>query len=76
MFHYERVVHQVWVGCRDPIEFGGLPWGERLCRVEATGRWHKPLPSQHLENAGDATPETISRIEDRGIHVGHRNGFR
>ena len=71
---HELVVAQVRIRSPDPVDFSALPGTQDLFGIKAPNPREKPLSPQHFVDAWDASPETVSRVEDRGIAVRDLNG--
>lgn len=74
MLGHKGVVGQFRVGVANAGKFLGLAGRKDLVGIKTVNRVNEPLPAQHLENARDATVESVGRVEESGIHVRHGHG--
>ena len=66
-----RIVVQMRIGGVHAIDCLGLPGTQRLMRIEAARAGEHALSPEHFVQAGDASGESVRRIEEGRVRVRH-----
>src|ERR1700730_1048918 len=65
------IIIQMRIGAIDPLNFCSLPGAKRFVGIQAPDTFQETLPPQDFMQSCNAAGETVCRVEERGIAIGH-----